>query len=291
MAILVNDRTRDALLKAAAHPHNLIFSGAKGIGKHTMAVEIAKRYLGTSDIYSHPDFTEIADDGGAIKKERIDEMISLSSFKPMSAANRVFIIDGAQRMTEAAQNALLKTLEDEDEMNVFMLINQGRLLGTIRSRCTEVGFGFIAYDRLPEGTDRYAYLAAASAPGAIKSITENDKLMGIIRQMPQAVRSRKELLTLLGELNPKDPDNFFENASEDEKLWLITFIRWYLLLSYAPGMADIIGVDKGILMTEADAKVQQMALTASRMAFELSEGTLTKNSFFDYLLKLTEEVE
>ena len=57
--------------------------------------------------------------------------------KPYQGPYKIYIIDGADRMTEQAQNALLKTIEEPPEYAVILLLteNAEKLLPTITSRC------------------------------------------------------------------------------------------------------------------------------------------------------------
>ena len=57
--------------------------------------------------------------------------------------SKVFIIDEAELLNTAAQNAALKTLEEPDGKTVVILVTSSpeRLLPTIRSRSQQVRFG------------------------------------------------------------------------------------------------------------------------------------------------------
>lgn len=69
---------------------------------------------------------------------------------PYEGTKRVIIIDDAHRMTNEATNALLKTLEEPPEFNIFFLITSSEkdLPLTIRSRCTRVVFSPLTHDTL-----------------------------------------------------------------------------------------------------------------------------------------------
>ena len=57
--------------------------------------------------------------------------------KPIVSRKKVFIINDSDKMTEEAQNSLLKTLEEPPEYIMIILItaNENKLLNTIKSRC------------------------------------------------------------------------------------------------------------------------------------------------------------
>ena len=65
---------------------------------------------------------------------------------------RFWIIDEAQRLTEEAQNALLKTLEEPPASLIIILVAQpeGRLLPTVVSRCRRFEFKALPYDLVQE---------------------------------------------------------------------------------------------------------------------------------------------
>jgi len=89
-------------------------------------------------------------------------------------ATKVFIVDEAELMADAGQNALLKTLEEPAPGTVLILVtsSESRLLPTIRSRCQRVAFGPLSDDEMrawAEGagfTNGRALELAAGRPGA-----------------------------------------------------------------------------------------------------------------------------
>ena len=89
---------------------------------------------------SNPDVSVItAEDGKKnISIAQIRTMRSEAFIKPHAAIRRVFIIKQAELMNEAAQNALLKVLEEPPKTVVFILLASSRtlLLQTVISRCT-----------------------------------------------------------------------------------------------------------------------------------------------------------
>lgn len=94
----------------------------------------------------HPDVSfvrRLKDDKGRPRREIVvDQIRALAEeawVRPNEAARRVFIIEDADRMNAAAQNAALKLFEDPPGGAVFLLCaaNPGLLLPTVRSRCVE----------------------------------------------------------------------------------------------------------------------------------------------------------
>ena len=92
----------------------------------------------------HPDIITVSrllDDKGRPKREigvdQIRDVIADAQVLPNEAARKVYIIDRAETMNAAAQNAALKLLEEPPAGAVFLLCttNAMQLLPTVRSRC------------------------------------------------------------------------------------------------------------------------------------------------------------
>ncbi|MCZ7624713.1 MAG: hypothetical protein M5R38_01690 [Candidatus Methylomirabilis sp.] len=83
----------------------------------------------------HPDVQVIEPDGAFIKIEQIRTLEADAALVPYEAPWKVFILDSAERMTEQAANALLKTLEEPAKDTVFILLTSAvaALLPTIVS--------------------------------------------------------------------------------------------------------------------------------------------------------------
>lgn len=98
----------------------------------------------------HADVTLIPGDDddinefSSIKIETIRELRDNAFRKPFEGQYRVFIIRYADRMTDQAQNALLKILEEPPSRSIFLLITGDvfGLLSTIRSRCRQFNYPY-----------------------------------------------------------------------------------------------------------------------------------------------------
>ncbi|MBI2082514.1 MAG: hypothetical protein HYT76_03000 [Deltaproteobacteria bacterium] len=89
---------------------------------------------------NHPDFILIQPDGESIRVEAIHQVQRRILYKPLEAERLVVFIEEAHKMTEAAANALLKTLEEPPPYLLFLLRTEipDQLPLTIRSRCQRV---------------------------------------------------------------------------------------------------------------------------------------------------------
>ena len=91
-----------------------------------------------ADSNNHPDVRFVTHEKASISVDDIrEQLINDITIKPYSSAYKIYIIPDANKMTEQAQNALLKTIEEPPEYAVILLIteNSKNLLDTIQSRC------------------------------------------------------------------------------------------------------------------------------------------------------------
>ena len=126
--------------------HAYIFEGIDGIGKKLFAKELSKILLNTNNLEYSPDYIDISsNENSSIKIEKIRDLQKDIIVKPHSNY-KIYLIDEADKLTEQAQNALLKTLEEPPSYIVFILItsNKERILDTIKSRCELIKFSAIS---------------------------------------------------------------------------------------------------------------------------------------------------
>lgn len=143
----------DGLMKTLAEGtfvHAYLISGMEGVGKRTLARAMGQYLLCTGKDKpcgqcaacvqvregNHPDVLAIRPEK-SIQVDAIREVIRKAGEHTYEGGRRVIRIEQAEKMTPAAQNCLLKTLEEPVEGTVFLLITDspGLLLPTIVSRC------------------------------------------------------------------------------------------------------------------------------------------------------------
>jgi DNA polymerase-3 subunit delta' len=164
--------------------HAWLFTGPPGIGKlHTARVFAAALNCpaggdGTCDTCRrilrgvHPDVHLIFPEGDNLLVEDVRAVREEASRTHHEAPTAVFILDEADRMTEAAANALLKVLEEPPPEVVFVLVARSAeaLVGTVPSRARTLPFVSLSLaeltaalgDDLQLDPDQTLWAAAAS---------------------------------------------------------------------------------------------------------------------------------
>ena len=176
----------------------------------------------------HPDIITIArqtDDNGKLKREiyvdQIRDLVADAVVMPNEASRKVYIIRDADAMNAAAQNALLKILEEPPRFVSFILIAESAasLLETVRSRCVTLhrnGEDSAPPPEARERAERYLSYAAAGAKISLLSFAnENGDLSNsemtdfvgavqqlltdmLCRRLPDMRMPRSEMLRLVG---------------------------------------------------------------------------------------------
>ncbi|HUU89546.1 MAG TPA: AAA family ATPase [Candidatus Glassbacteria bacterium] len=127
-------RSLQTMIKKKTIPHTILFSGPSGCGKTTLARILRKELK-----CSKTDFSEMncADVRGIDEVRKIRRVMHLA---PIGGDVRIWLVDEAHKLTNDAQNAFLKMLEDTPDHVYFMLAttDPNKLKNTIRTRSSEV---------------------------------------------------------------------------------------------------------------------------------------------------------
>ena len=145
----------EILLESGRFPHAVIIEGDEGLGKKTLAKEIALSLMCSSEGERpcrscaqcgkvlkgiHPDICVYTPDES--KKSRpfsvdtVREIIKDAAVKPNESQFKICILEECERMNPQAQNALLKLIEEPPEYAVFLLLTTTKtmFLETVLSR-------------------------------------------------------------------------------------------------------------------------------------------------------------
>ena len=158
-------RTLQNAIEQGRTAHGYIFSGHRGIGKTTVARILAAALNCRSKDHPVPEPCGICEScteiraGNAVDVIEIDaatnrgideirELREAARYRPARDRFKIYILDEAHQITDAAFNALLKTLEEPPDHIVFMLATTQPedIPQTIRSRCQHFSFRAVKFD-------------------------------------------------------------------------------------------------------------------------------------------------
>ncbi len=193
--------------------HAYILEGPRGIGKRTAADIFARAVHCTASprpcghcpacklhrAGTHPDLMTVEpEENGSIKIDAVRQAAEELYMRPRIAERKILIIDGADGMNEAAQNALLKSFEEPPSYGVVVLLSENiqNLLPTIRSRgvkllmepfTAEKISGFVAAE-YPEMGDKRDFVARYSGGNVGRAIElcEDEEFFELRRNLTEA---------------------------------------------------------------------------------------------------------
>ena len=275
-------------LRTGGVSHAYILNGAKGSGRHMIARSFSAALLCDNprqegellepcgeclsciqtEAGSNPDLITVEYEKessigvGDIRRMRADVRI-----KPYSAAHKIYIIPDAEKMTPAAQNALLKTLEEPPSYAVIFLLADGTstFLPTIMSRCVTLPLRPVAEkavedclkERFGADADR-ARLCARFSGGSIGRavhLLENDDFATL----------REKTITLLRKIEEADASELAsfakEAAGQEQTQDLIDLILKRLIPIAAVAKVELVGELGKPVEAEVDATKLTLAVT------------------------------
>ena len=158
-------RTLQNAIAQGRSAHGYIFSGHRGIGKTTVARILAAALNCRSKDHPVPEPCGVCEScveiraGNSVDVIEIDaatnrgideirELREAARYRPARDRFKIYILDEAHQITDAAFNALLKTLEEPPDHIVFMLATTQPedIPQTIRSRCQHFSFRAVKFD-------------------------------------------------------------------------------------------------------------------------------------------------
>jgi DNA polymerase-3 subunit gamma/tau len=160
-------RTLKHAIEQGRIAHGYIFSGHRGIGKTTIARIVAMALNCRSTSKPTPEPCGVCDScmeiraGNAVDVVEIDaatnrgideirELRDATRYRPARDRYKIWILDEAHQITDAAFNALLKTLEEPPGHVIFMMATTQPedIPQTIRSRCQHFSFHAVKFEEI-----------------------------------------------------------------------------------------------------------------------------------------------
>jgi len=192
-------RILNAGLTSGALPQALVFAGPDGVGRRTAAKMLAMAlhdndqngYLADTFWFGINYADKVARKVSGAIKETADDMVHFLQLSPLISKRKVAIIEDAEGLSDEAQNALLKTLEEPRADSVIILIveDEHSLLPTILSRVQVVKFVLLTDAQIREivgerVTEEIVALAHGSAGTAVE-LFENFELLEETRKITE----------------------------------------------------------------------------------------------------------
>jgi DNA polymerase-3 subunit gamma/tau len=302
--------------------HGYIFSGHRGIGKTTVARILAMALNCRSSAKPIPEpcgvcvsCTEIRDGNSvdvieidAATNRGIDEIRELreaARYRPARDRFKIYILDEAHQITDAAFNALLKTLEEPPGHVIFMLATTQPedIPQTIRSRCQHFSFRAVKFEdivaQLRQIVDREVLVAQS---GVFKTVDRDaypliaeaadGSMRDALSVLDQAIASSSGQLTaesvrnLIGAAPAAILENVMQAVAESSSETVLRLVDELLNEGHSPShfarqmvrflrnatVAKIAGKDSPLLQISSDERAR-----VARVAELFSEEDLARH--------------
>ena len=176
------------------------------------------RIAGLIDKNAYVDCTFYPLTGERIMTADVDDLVSKTYIRPLENKTRLFVLCGAENATPAAQNKLLKTLEDPPKGVVILIgaLRESGLLSTVLSRVKKIDVPPLSSDKIRsvlsercKDKDRLenAIRSANGSAGAALALYENgeaDKLDSLVKDIFAEMKSSKDVIKFVKRAGKED---------------------------------------------------------------------------------------
>ena len=294
--------------------HAYLFQGEEGVGKEALARTFAaglqcqsesadkpcKECVSCRQMESgnQPDVIWVTRAKASLGVDEIREQLcNTMDIKPFSSPYKIYLVPEAEKMTEAAQNALLKTIEEPPEYGIVILMtsNISALLPTIQSRCLTMEFRPLStavvesyvkeHCQVP---DYQARASAAFAQGNLgkamryaKSedfIERKDHIISLLRHVEQMDLS--EMLAVIKDLGTR---------KDEVRDYIDLMVLWYrdvLLFKATKDINQLLFQDEASYISREASHRSYEKIEEILQAFEKAKVRLRANVNFDITMEL-----
>lgn len=294
--------------------HAYLFQGEEGVGKEALARTFAaglqcqsesadkpcKECVSCRQMESgnQPDVIWVTREKASLGVDEIREQLcNTMDIKPFSSPYKIYLVPEAEKMTEAAQNALLKTIEEPPEYGIVILMtsNISALLPTIQSRCLTMEFRPLStavvesyvkeHCQVP---DYQARASAAFAQGNLgkamryaKSedfIERKDHIISLLRHVEQMDLS--EMLAVIKDLGTR---------KDEVREYIDLMVLWYrdvLLFKATKDINQLLFQDEASYISREASHRSYEKIEEILQAFEKAKVRLRANVNFDITMEL-----
>ena len=294
--------------------HAYLFQGEEGVGKEALARTFAaglqcqsesadkpcKECVSCRQMESgnQPDVIWVTREKASLGVDEIREQLcNTMDIKPFSSPYKIYLVPEAEKMTEAAQNALLKTIEEPPEYGIVILMtsNISALLPTIQSRCLTMEFRPLStavvesyvkeHCQVP---DYQARASAAFAQGNLEKamryaksedfIERKDHIISLLRHVEQMDLS--EMLAVIKDLGTR---------KDEVRDYIDLMVLWYrdvLLFKATKDINQLLFQDEASYISREASYRSYEKIEEILQAFEKAKVRLRANVNFDITMEL-----
>jgi len=303
--------------------HGYIFSGHRGIGKTTIARIVAQALNCRTEIGTEarptPEPCGVCDScieirqGNAVDVIEIDaatnrgideirELRDAARYAPSRDRYKIYILDEAHQITDAAFNALLKTLEEPPAHVIFMMATTEpeNIPQTIRSRCQHFSFHAVKFDDIltqlrmiavqegVEAEDAALALLAEAGDGSMRDALSimDQAIASAPLENGRAVLSGAQIRELMGAVPNAIFERLLEAVAAGQSAELMEQLNLLVNAGHSPSslarqmvrylrnalMAKLGGEQTELLQISGDERAR-----AARTALLFTEEELTRN--------------
>ena len=208
------------------------------------------------------------------EKVGIDDIRQLLALLSLASNGFAVLFDKAETLNVNCQNALLKALEDRDDI-LFIFVSKQRLLATVESRSVLVWcqpMSIEDFQKENPGLSESWYYFTGGDPNLLDKAREDEVLGELVYEAESDIigfiNDKKKLLSMFGQMKEKDTSNFFDVYGE-----------------FVPGLYDMFCQ---LLLADIDREGALDMLDEIERHKELMRrsNSYGKNDFLDLLISL-----